>query len=91
MCCKIFEFSLLTIFRCYSVIYSLQRLRFYLLNSAETCSEAHAAFFTMGAVGAFLGVESHAFGVYHSPPSSVEVKTGRAILQIPHTSSRRDA
>jgi hypothetical protein len=57
---------------------------FSLLHSVQTESGVHPASYSMGTRGSFLGGKAAAG---HSPPSSAEVKKGRAIPPLPHVSS----
>jgi hypothetical protein len=55
--------------------------------STPHCSDwlwAHTVSYSMNTGGSFSG--DKAAGAYHSPPSSVDVKNGGAILPLPHMS-----
>ncbi|PNF23573.1 hypothetical protein B7P43_G04954, partial [Cryptotermes secundus] len=60
-------------------------------HRVQTSSEVYPASHTMGTGALFLVVKRQGHDADHSPPSSVEVKNGGAILLIPHTSSWHSA
>jgi hypothetical protein len=61
--------------------------RYFSLLSVQTCSGAHPVSYWMDTEGCLLGVKQLGHEVNHSHPSSAEIKNGRAVLPLPHTSS----
>jgi hypothetical protein len=59
---------------------------FSLLHNVQTGSKAHPASYPVGTGTISRGVKRPGLEADHSPPSSAEVKSGRAMPSLPHTS-----
>jgi hypothetical protein len=59
----------------------------YTFHSVQTASGGHIGSYQMGMEALSPGVKRSGSEADNSPPSSAEVKNGRAIPPLPHTSS----